>query len=730
MPKFPGTEDIRSFFRPCAMAGIILAGLAGSPAIAGDAPAQLLPNAVIQALADEISGETAKRNLEFLSLNHRMRASAGYLAAAEHIEAQLKSYGLEDAEIIKFSTGRPGETTMYGTQRARPEWHVEFAELWEMEMAHGIPDDMSAEAAWAHHRELGKSPQAKYTSQVIGYARQRRLASWDAMPLTLAQDSLSGGTIAPLVDVGAGTSEVDYEGKDVEGKLVLVSSQPGAAAPLAVGKYGAAGIISYAQNQVTAWYKENDNLVRWGHLDAFPEHPTFAFMVSLKEARAFQEKLAAGEDVFLEAKVRAEHRKGSYNIVTATIPGADPSLAEEEIAFTCHLDHPRPGANDNASGCVTILEIARTYAKLIREGRIERPARTMRFIWPPEIEGSIILLAQRPDLAARIKAVVHLDMVGGGPETKAVFRVDRNPASTASFISDVAESFLALANEQSLAHAGGEDVRWPLVAPEGGKEALLGQVSDMTMGSDHQVFAEGSFAVPFVYLHDWPDRYIHTNFDLPENVDPTKLKRAAFIAGASALFLANMGESDVAPMLDLLQRRALVRSAILLERRHGLDRLEADNLTRQHWRVERRIVRSIEAYRRLPPKALRGAFRFISSLEQTTGNVAMAPEASGEAALRFGRNPRPKGPMGGFGYSYLEDKLGKERAKALKLPGYRGAWSEAGIYAWEALNLVDGRRNVQEIRDNLAAQFGPVPVEYVLEYLTALHEIGLLFRIE
>ena len=70
--------------------------------------------------------------------------------------------------------------------------------------------------------------------------------------------------------------------------------------------------------------------------------------------------------------------------------------------------------------------------------------------------------------------------------------------------------------------------------------------------------------------------------------------------------------------------------------------------------------------------------------------------------------------MGGFGYSWLEDKLGVERTAALALPDYKGAWSEQGVYAWEALNLVDGRRNVQEIRDMLAAQFGPVPLVHVL----------------
>jgi Zn-dependent M28 family amino/carboxypeptidase len=89
--------------------------------------------------------------------------------------------------------------------------------------------------------------------------------------------------------------------------------------------------------------------------------------------------------------------------------------------YSCHLDHPRPGANDNASGCATILEVARTFAQLIRDGTLPRPARSLRFIWPPEVEGTTILLNARPDMTARFIAAIHMDMVGGGPETKAVF---------------------------------------------------------------------------------------------------------------------------------------------------------------------------------------------------------------------------------------------------------------------------------------------------------------------
>jgi hypothetical protein len=42
------------------------------------------------------------------------------------------------------------------------------------------------------------------------------------------------------------------------------------------------------------------------------------------------------------------------------------------------------------------------------------------------------------------------------------------------------------------------------------------------------------------------------------------------------------------------------------------------------------------------------------------------------------------------------------------------------------LNLVDGKRTVSEIRDWLTAELGPVPTEYVSEYLSALEEIGVI----
>lgn len=185
---------------------------------------------------------------------------------------QLRTYGLSDVRIEEFAADG---SQWYGTQRARPAWDAEFAELWELRRAQG-------EAV-----------------------RIKRLASFDAMPVTLAQDSERGHVTASLVDVGEGTNARDYEGKDVRGKLVLASEQPGPVAELAVAKFGAAGVVSYAQNQRTAWWGDDDTLVRWGHLETFAPYSTFAFMIAPGTARRLQQRLAAGEEILLQAAVEA-----------------------------------------------------------------------------------------------------------------------------------------------------------------------------------------------------------------------------------------------------------------------------------------------------------------------------------------------------------------------------------------------------------------------------------------
>ena len=661
--------------------------LAGTPALAD--LRELVAEETLLQIAAETSGEAAKRNLDAISLQHRMRASEQFLVATRHIERQLESYGVDSVDTLRYAAD--GET-MFGTQKSRPVWDVRSAELWEVEQTD------------------------------VGTRRVRRLGDWESVPLSLAQDSLSADVTTTLVDIGAGTSEADYAGKDIRGKLVLTSSQPGAVVDRAVGRMGAAGIVSYAPNQRSAWWKEDDRLVRWGHIGSFPKTESFGFMVSLGEARRLQQRLAAGEEILFHARVDASHEKGHYEFVTAEIEGTDGK--DEIIHYTCHLDHPRPGANDNVSGCVAILETARTLNALIDKGILPRPKRTLKFLWPAEIEGSIMYLAGLDDPSS-IKANIHMDMVGGAPVTKAVFRISGGPYSVPSFIADLGHEIGHFINDQTRRFADGEDVAFPLNAAEGGKEPLLAQMEGLDMGSDHDVFFEGSWRIPGLYLHDWPDRYIHTNFDTAANIDPTKLKRAAFIGAVSGWFLANMSEADVPAVLELLKRNAMERGAARLARRAVLPALDAAASTEVHFEVERRKVESVSAFATVTDVQRDSALRFLDELQKLFVMPVPAIFVPRDETV-YERNPAVEGPMHAFDYTYIEDKLGADKLDSLRLPKHSTESGGGGMFAYEALNFVDGERNVSDIRDWLVAQLGDVPLEYVAEYLAALESIDVI----
>jgi aminopeptidase YwaD len=652
--------------------------VASVPAAAQDRP-PLIGEDVAANLSSELSGSAVKRTVERLSVHHRMRGSRGYAAAAEVIRQGLASHGLDGADTIALPADGK---VFYGTQRSRPAWNASFAELWEQ-------------------RRDGTR-----------WVDTLRVASWKDEPISLAQDSISGRADADLVDVGAGAAEADYAGKDVRGKLVLTSSQPGEVAALAVTKYGAAGIVSWAQNQKTAWWGEDQSLVRWGHLDTWSD-PTFAFMVSPARARAWQARLRKGETIHLRGRVEAGRSAGHYLIPTAEIPGRNPS---REIVYSCHLDHPSPGANDNASGCAGILEIARALNRLVAQRRLPQPLRTIRFIWPCEIECTIALLNARTEFVTRTLATVHLDMIGGDTDkTKSVLRVEGSPPSLPNIAGDVAFSIARWVNAQSMDFADSGAAKWPLIDLAGDKRALQAKVGGFSEGSDHQVWAEGSWRIPVIYVSDWPDRYIHTQRDVPGNLDPTKLKRAMFIAAAAGWYLANVQQSDLPALEQAMESEGLERRAEALRRAAGLGPADAGLILAQRTRAEAAQAQSV------------GRFGLRSTRAALRAEARLSRPSDPAGALVYRRKPEPKGPMEGFGYSWFDERL---KAAGLPRPVLldRAAGRDAPSFAYEALNLVDGRRSVQEIRDELFATVGPVPIAEVADYLAILARLGLLER--
>src|SRR5947199_7582284 len=132
---------------------------AAATLFAGSAGAQkppLLPEKDVAALAQELSGEAAKRNLEGITRFHRQRGSKGFHSAAELVAERARAYGLSDVAILQF----PADGKIfYGTQRSRMPWDAEFAELWEL-----------------------KKDGNQWKPSVL-------MASYEAVPVTLAEDS-------------------------------------------------------------------------------------------------------------------------------------------------------------------------------------------------------------------------------------------------------------------------------------------------------------------------------------------------------------------------------------------------------------------------------------------------------------------------------------------------------------------------------------------------------------
>jgi hypothetical protein len=84
--------------------------------------------------------------------------------------------------------------------------------------------------------------------------------------------------------------------------------------------------------------------------------------------------------------------------------------------------------------------------------------------------------------------------------------------------------------------------------------------------------------------------------------------------------------------------------------------------------------------------------------------------------------------MNGFGYSWLDDHLRKMRLERPALLS-REPVGDGPSFGYEALNLVNGVRTPQQIREALALTSGSVPVEEVEHYFETLEKLGVLERV-
>src|SRR5439155_24816899 len=212
-------------------------------------------------------------------------------------------------------------------------------------------------------------------------------------------------------------------------------------------------------------------------------------------------------------------------------------------------------------------------------------------------------------------------------------------------------------NHQSYQFAATGQSAYPMIAPAGGKEPLRAEYSSYTMGSDHDVYQDSSLAIPAIYLNDWPDRFIHTNFDSAANIDPTKLKRAAVIGAASGYFLSRAGVDNLQAIFRLLQARTLrIAEEIYRKRSQIADACDGGELERFELQNVRPLVESVT---RLGLDAHGARWPAIgkigANLSNNTQGICLKTIVVAGGNPIFRRKPEPKGPLTLFGYDYFAD---------------------------------------------------------------------------
>jgi hypothetical protein len=141
------------------------------------------------------------------------------------------------------------------------------------------------------------------------------------------------------------------------------------------------------------------------------------------EGAKLREWLAAGARVDVEFEVRGEARRSKPKTVLARLrsKAADAPAPQEwsrdYFLFCAHGDSDSggPGANDNASGVATLIEIASAWQAALGAGELSTPPCEIRFaIWGSEISSTQEYLTTRVPSEGECLGVLNYDQAGFG----------------------------------------------------------------------------------------------------------------------------------------------------------------------------------------------------------------------------------------------------------------------------------------------------------------------------
>lgn len=455
----------------------------------------ILPENIIDCIIGESSGERAYNHIAELSEYNRQRDLSefrGTLMESQYVVDKLKEYGLDDVKVERFEK--------------ESIWRGVVGTLWEV------------------------SP------------RNEKIADMKDMPFMLVRGSRNADIEAEMVYIGDAYNGL-LDKMDLTGKIVLTPARAGSVMNMVLQK-GAVGIVSFYS---PGNFGSPIMIPEGGLYFSNAQPQIFAFDLPPREGIVIRDRLQSGEKIRVHAVVKMRTEEVELQVPTCIIPGTDPQSGE--IIISAHLfeGFGVQGANDNISGAASILETARVLKKLISDGKIAQPRRTIRFIWVPEYSGTIPWVNAHKEIMKRALCNINLDMVGlSVSKYQSSFILHRTTYGNASFLNDVLENYYRYVGETNKKNSVVTGYRFfkRIVAPSGTDDPFYYQIESNSGGSDHDVFNDWGVQVPGILMITWPDPFYHTSQDRVDKCDPTQLKRVVFITAASAYTIASAGEDD------------------------------------------------------------------------------------------------------------------------------------------------------------------------------------------
>lgn len=326
-------------------------------------------------------------------------------------------------------------------------------------------------------------------------------------------------------------------------------------------------------NPIVEWQFSNDQYNALKELLQKAEKPVMVKSVSIGDTYAMNNN---------------KYGSKGQAIAIAEIKG---STKPDERVFLCaHVQEP--SSNDNATGVATLLGMATEMKKMIDDGTLERPERTITFMWGDEMQMATCYMNSHSEEKGKIVAVLDLDMTGEDPDkTGGVMRIEKTPDPSAvyNYTLDTLPWEDGSAYDDTFKDTDGNFVRLPDSHTLWGAGSINGMfqegfyLNDLYMyatqtviahhdntfrvdvcpyegGSDHSRFLAQN--IPALLTWHFTDYTYHTSVDTLAMSSASEMENVGITSLGAALMMANTTDDNEAlaeEMLTEVRNAAFVR---------------------------------------------------------------------------------------------------------------------------------------------------------------------------